>query len=93
MLVAGYHHGTFIFMCVYVEITYSQFMAYVITNSLSPFTVLTNANGLCQKEYICKNVHCTLWLKRMKNTLDCMIPDIFMEVKTDSVVFCVYDTR
>jgi len=80
-------------MCVYVESTYPQFMAYVITDSLSPFTVLNNANGLCQKEYICKTVQCTLWLKTMKNYLDGMIPDTFMEVKTHSVVFWGYDTR
>jgi len=53
-------------VCVCVEITYPQFMAYVITNSSSPFTVLTNPNGLCQKEYTCKTIQCTLWLKRMK---------------------------
>jgi len=92
MLVASYHHDTFTFMCVYVEITYPQFMAYVITNSLSPFTVLTNAYDLCQKEYICTTVQCALWLKRMKNTLECMIPDIFMEVKTPTMVLWGYDT-
>lgn len=92
MLVAGYHHGTFICVCVCVEITYPQFMAYVINNS-SSFTVLTNANGLCHKEYICKTVQCTLWLKRMKNTPDFMIPDICMEVKTHSGFFWCYDTR
>jgi hypothetical protein len=53
-------------MFVYVDITYPQFMAYVITNSVSPFTVLTNANDLCQKECTCETVQCTLWLKRMK---------------------------
>jgi len=80
-------------VCVCEEITYPQFMAYVITNSLSPFTVMTNANVLCQKEYVCKTVKCTQWLKRMKNTPDCMIPDICMEVKTQSVVFWGYNTR
>jgi hypothetical protein len=82
-----------LFVCVYIEITYPQFMAYVMTISLSPFTVLTNSNGLCQKEYVCKTVQYTLLLKRMKNTLGCMIPDTFMEVKTHCVVFWGYDTR
>jgi hypothetical protein len=49
MWVAGYYHGIFIFICVNVDTTHPQFMAYVMTNSLSSFTVLTNANGLCQK--------------------------------------------
>lgn len=80
-----------LFVCVYIEITYPQFMAYVMTISLSPFTVL--ANGLCQKEYVCKTIQYTLLLKRMKNTLNYMIPDTFMEVKTHSVVFWGYDTR